>query len=120
MNIKRICYTCCLSVEPEKENAVRTFIGMEISRKYAGVTIQTGTGFWAMDGHEFRKEYDGPFLEETVLIIHLSVLKEDEDQALFWLRQTFKQAVATFGLTANHLHIEKSTREALHTTLQHP
>lgn len=123
MSNKRIRFVAFLTVERNEISTVSQFLGQMISEKFGGVTLfgndgnHSLTGFWAADGEANQSRYQGPIMQENVLGIMLSVLPEQETEALQCLRNSAKQAVQQFNLSSRHFHIESSETRAWHTDL---
>ena len=118
---RRTRFTVLLSVDPRTRiTEVGDFIAEDLSRHFGGATI-IGTpdplvcaGYWAEDGQEFRREYEGPIHKEPVLGLMLSVLPEDEERAYELIQQAVAGAVTMFNLASRYVHIETQLTTARH------
>ena len=116
-NLQRTVYIAYLACEEQHLAAISSYIGKNLSRRFGGVTLSQKRGFWAADGDEHKSSYTGQISEETVIAIHLSVLTEQDTDALALLRQTVKEAINQVDSSARHLHVERFESQALHTDL---
>ncbi|WP_417538487.1 hypothetical protein [Marinobacter sp.] len=116
----RIRFLVLFSVEPDKMNAAGEYISSLLSKRFGGATLlsstdeNTLTGFWAEDGSQFKKLYEGRVHREPIMGLMLSVLPEDEDEAYDLIQKSLSTAAEKLNLNTRHVHVETMKARAHH------
>ena len=98
----------CVGCEGIENPTIIDFLGFELIRKFGGVSIFQGNGFWISDGNNYQDKYVGKCEKVSMINLILTIVPDREKEAIEYIENLLNKVKHDYSLNFSAVHIELS------------